>query len=267
MRGLPNFYRTYLRVVMGIQLEYRASLVIWMIWLIIEPVILLSVWTAVANSSGGSVGGFQPGDFAAYYITLLLVTHVTQIWHMWEYDYNIRQGILSGKLLRPIHPIHYDLTENFSYKSLMLVIVIPALVILTLLFRPHFQPPLWSAVAFIAALLPAAILAFLAGWAVAMAAFWTTRIYAINQAYFVAMFFFSGQLAPLDLLPPIFQTIANLLPFRWFIAFPIELMLGRHTPDSTLVGFGMIALWIAICGVVAMTAWNRGIKRYAAVGG
>ena len=53
---------------------------IWLIGMIIEPVMYLVVWQTVASGEGGSVGGYTMGDFAAYYITLMVVTHLTFTW-------------------------------------------------------------------------------------------------------------------------------------------------------------------------------------------
>ncbi len=267
MTGLLLYYRAELRISLVLQLQYRVAMIIWMIGLVLEPVIYLTVWTAVASSSGGQVGGFTAGDFAAYYIVLLVVQHFTQIWHMWEYDYVIRQGILSGRLLRPVHPIHNDAAENIAFKLLMLIVVVPSLVVLVIAFQPVFSTSLWAVLLFVPALLLAGVLAFAVGWAVALAAFWTTRTYAINQMYFVGMFFFAGQLAPLELLPDFFQAIAALLPFRWFVAFPVELLLGRLTPEAALGGLLAQAVWIALSLVLLRVAWRAGIKRYTAMGG
>lgn len=267
MAALLGYYRARFKTSLAVSLQYRMALAIWMIGLILEPIIYLSVWTSVASSSGGQVGGFTPSDFAAYYIVVLIVQHFTQIWHMWEYDWIIRQGILSGRLLRPIHPIHNDAGENIVYKFIMLVVVIPAVIILALVFQPTLHPPLWAALAFIPTLILAAILAFLVGWTVAMAAFWTTRTFAINHVYFVAMFFFSGQIAPLSLLPGVIQTLANALPFRWIVSFPAELMLGRLTPEQALTGFAAQIIWVGLSMALAMAAWRAGVKQYTAMGG
>lgn len=264
---LFRYYRAQIGVALALQLQYRFAVAIWMIGLILEPVIYLAVWTTVARASGGAVGGFSAGDFAAYYLVLTVVMHLTQIWHMWEYEYLIRQGMFSPRLLRPIHPIHADISENIAYKVFMLVVLAPALAILALVFRPVFEPPLWALAAFVPAILLAALLAFIVGWIVALAAFWATRTMAINQLYYIAMFFFSGQVAPLALLPPLIQTVANLLPFRWWLAFPVELLLGRLTQTQALEGFAAQLVWIAVAVIVLNLLWRAAVRRYGAVGG
>jgi ABC-2 type transport system permease protein len=266
MTAMLRIYSAQLRKSLIIQFQYRVAMMIWMIDLILGPVIYLVVWSSVAQSSGGTVGGFSASDFAAYYIILMVVMHATQIWHMWEYEYNIRMGIFSIKLLRPVHPIHEDIAQNLAYKLLMLAVVIPTVILLVLIFRPAWNPPLWAVLVFPIILFLAGAVSFLSGWIIAMAAFWTTRIYAVNQLYFVAMMFLSGYIAPLELLPPSVQSVANLLPFRWMIAFPTELMLGRLSPEQALKGLLTQFLWIGLLLLSLSIVWRTAVKRYSAVG-
>jgi ABC-2 type transport system permease protein len=101
---------------------------------------------------------------------------------------------------------------------------------------------------------------------VGILAFWVTKMGAVSQAYWVATLFLSGQIAPLSLLPPVVQTLASLLPFRWMVSFPVELGLGRLTLEQTLTGFVAQAVWIGIALVVLRVSWRAGVRRYSAVG-
>ena len=103
-------------------------------------------------------------------------------------------------------------------------------------------------------------------WALAMVAFWTTRIDAMNQAYIVTTLFFSGRLAPLDLFPQVVQRVADFLPFRWMLAFPVELLLGRVTPRELLMGLGAQLFWLFAGYLFMQLIYRAGIKRYAAFG-
>jgi ABC-2 type transport system permease protein len=267
MLALLLYYQQRIKTSFIVQSQYRVALAIWMIGLVLEPVIYLVVWRTVAESSGGQVGGFTPGGFAAYYIVLMVVMHLTQIWHMWEMEFLIRDGTMSARLVRPIHPIHEDVSQNISYKFLMLIVVIPATVLLVLVFRPEIQTQVWALLIFILAVILAAVLSFVVGWTVALAAFWTTRTLAINEFYFISMFFFAGQVAPLDLLPDVIRRVADLLPFRWMLSYPVELFLGRLTQQQALEGLIAQVIWIGLAGLVLRLVWVQGVRRYGAVGG
>jgi len=247
-------------------LQYRATLVIWLIGNILEPLIYLVVWSTVSRSSGGSVGGYSAADFAAYYIVLMVVNQASFTWVMYEFDYRIREGTFSAILLHPVHPIHADIAENLSSKVVSLPFIIAAAAGLTAIFHPAFKLTLWMVAAFVPALVLAFLVRFLVDWTVALAAFWTTRVTAINQIHYMAVLFFSGQIAPLAVLPHPLQVVATILPFRWTIGFPVELVLGRLTPTQVLIGFGAQAAWLLAAAVLLKFAWRASVKNYSAVG-
>jgi ABC-2 type transport system permease protein len=257
-------YAAQLKTSLAVQFQYRASLVIWMIGRIMQPLIFLVVWTTIANARGGEVAGYAASDFSAYFIMQMVVSQLTFSWIMWEYDYVIRSGQFNFKLLRPIHPIHADVADNVAYKILTLVILIPAALFLAWLFPPTFHFQLWSVLAGIVSIGTAFVTRFVIEWTLAMTALWTSRVNAINQTYEVVLL--SGFFAPLAVMPYPLRVLANLLPFRWLIAFPIELMIGRLTPAEATFGFAMQAFWFVVAVTTLSFVWRAGVKQYSAVG-
>jgi viologen exporter family transport system permease protein len=266
IRALLRLYAQQFRTTFATMLAYRASLVIWMIGQVLEPLIYLIVWSTVANGSGGSVGGYTARGFAAYYIAFMLVNQVTYTWVMWEYEYRVRQGSLSFALLKPVHPIHSDISDNLSSKLITLPILLVVAGGLALIFRPTAAVTTWAVLAFIPALVLAFLVRFLLEWTLALAAFWTTRVNAINQVYFLLMLFLAGQIAPLNLFPRWLQIAADILPFRWMLGFPVELVLGRLTPVQALAGLGAQAAWVITSLVLIRFVWRAGVRVYSAVG-
>src|SRR5262245_43131374 len=106
MKQLWSIYRVLLRTKLLAQLQYRTALVLWLLDMILQPVIYLVVWSTEARAHGGTVDGYTPGTFAAYFIVLLLVNHLTDNWVYYEFQERVRSGLLSPMLLRPLHPIH-----------------------------------------------------------------------------------------------------------------------------------------------------------------
>ncbi len=259
-------YRAQFKTTIAGQLQDRGALVIWLLGLVLEPTIYLVVWSTVARSQGGEVDGFTAGDFAAYFLAVMMINHATFTWIMWEFEYRVRQGQLSPLLLRPVHPIHRDIADNATYKLLTLPVVLAVAALLALAFRPSFAPVPWSVLAFVPALVMAFAVRFGLEWTLAMTGFWTTRVTALNQIYYVAFLFLSGQAVPLALLPDPVRLAATLLPFRWFLAFPVELALGWLTPGQTLIGFASQAAWLAIILASLRLVWRRGVRQYSAVG-
>ena len=265
-RALLRLYAQQFKTTFASMVQYRASLFIWMIGQVLEPLVYLIVWSTVSNGNSGSVGGYTARGFAAYYIAFMLVNQVTYTWVMWEYEYRIRLGSLSFALLKPVHPIHSDISDNLSSKLITLPILLVVAGGFALIFHPAAAVSVWAALVFIPALVLAFLVRFLLEWTLALAAFWTTRVNALNQVYFLLMLFLAGQIAPLTLFPQWIQIVADILPFRWMLGFPVELVLGRLTPLQALEGLGAQAAWVIISLVLIRVVWRAGVRVYSAVG-
>lgn len=266
MKALIDLYVQQLKTTFASMLQYRASLAIWMIGHVLEPLVYLIVWSTVAKSGGGSVGDYTTQEFAAYFILLMLVNHVSYTWIMYEFEHRIREGILSSALLKPVHPIHSDIADNVSSKLITFPFMLLVAIGLAAIFHPSFSPAPWALAVSIPVLLLAFLVRFLFEWTLAQVAFWTTRVSAINQTYFVLVLFLSGQIAPLTLFPFSLRVVAAILPFKWVIGFPIELLLGRITPVEALVGLGVQVAWLVASFVLLRIVWRAGVRIYSAVG-
>lgn len=263
---LPSIYAAKFRAEIALQVAYRGALVIWLLGLLIEPIVYLVVWTTVARSQGGQVGGFGAGDFAAYFTLLMIVNQLTFTWHYFFFEWRVKEGFFSPLLLRPVHPIHNDIAENLTFKLLTFTVVGPVAIFLIVTFGATLRSEPWQLLAFVPALALAMALRFVVEWTLALAAFWITRTGALNETYYLGMLFLSGQVAPLVLFPQLVQSIAYLLPFRWMISFPVETALGRLGPADVLIGYGAQLAWIAAALVLLRVVWRAGIRRYSAVG-
>lgn len=266
MRAFFHLYLQQFKTTLASTLQYRASLAIWMIAHILEPLVYLIVWSAVSATSGGQVGDITTQGFAAYYIVLMLVNHVTYTWIMYEYEYRVREGSLSFALLKPVHPIHSDIADNLASKLITLPMMLAVAALLVWIFRPAASPAPWSLVLAVPALALAFLIRFLVEWTLAQAAFWTTRVSAINQAYFVPLLFLSGQIAPLSLFPRPVQILAWVLPFRWMIGFPVELLTGQLSLLQGVVGLAIQAAWLGLSLALVRLVWRAGVRVYSAVG-
>lgn len=261
-----RLYAALMRIAIQTNLQYRASGVIWMLGMILEPIMYLVVWSTIADASGSTLDGLDAHDFAAYYLTFFLVTHVTFTWVMEVFQYRVQQGMLSFELLRPVHPIHEDLADNVGYKLVMLAVLGPAAGAMFLFFEPRFTPVGWSLLAFCAALPLGFFVRFFVEWTVALSSFWTTRTGAVNRAYYSVLLFLSGRAAPIALLPGWLGDSARVLPFYSMVGFPVELALGRLTPELAVRGLATQCVWVVVAWATLSLVWRAGARRYAAVG-
>jgi ABC-2 type transport system permease protein len=263
--ALAAYYRRQFASALAANLAYRGAVAIWVLTSIIQPLVFIVVWRTVAGS--GSTGGYTAAQFVAYFLLMMVVDHLTFIWHMWEFEYRIRTGSFSPLLLRPVHPIHNDVCENVTYKLVGLVGILPAAVALGVVFDADLSGTSAAAVvAFLPALLLAMVLRFVVEWCVALSAFWLTKVSAMNAVFFSLFTFLGGQFAPLSVLPGWMQTLAAWTPFPWTLAFPVEVVLGRRTGSELVLGYAAQLIWVAVAVVMLRFLWARATRRYSAVG-
>lgn len=266
MSRLWEIYVGHFHITMSRYMAYRVELVIWLLSMILQPVVFLAVWQNAASQVGGSVNGFSRSEIATYFILVMLVNHLTMAWVMFEWEARVQKGELSYLLLRPHHVVHRDLGENVTFKTATFPVMFLTAIGLTFTFTPEMHTQLWAVLAFLPGLLFAYALRFAADWITALGAFYTTRVDAINVMHFFVLLLFSGQMAPLPLLPPFLQQVATYLPYRWMIDFPVRLLMGRLTPQETLIGFGAQLFWLAVIILIGATVWKRGMRKFTAVG-
>jgi ABC-2 type transport system permease protein len=265
-RRLLDYYLTTMRTAVQEQFQYRVANYAYMLGMVTEPVIYLVVWSTVAASQGGTVGGFSRGQLAAYYIVWTLVRNMNIVFTPYGWEWRIREGHLSGMLLRPIHPIHHDLAYFAGWKVVVVVLWLPLAAVLSLAFHPAFEITAARAVAFLAAIWGAYLIRSMFLWVLGMITFWTTRASAVFSVWFTLELLLSGRLVPLALMPSWARALAGALPYRWTFGFPIETLAARLTGAQLLSGLAMQVLWTAIGAGLVAVVWRFAIRRYSAVG-
>ena len=265
-RSLVDFYLTTMRTEVQLQFQYRAAIYMYLLGMVAEPVIYLVVWTTIAEQSGGTVGGLTTGELAAYYIVWTLVRNMNLVFTPYGWESRIREGKLSGQLLRPLHPIHYDIAEFAGGKFVWVLFYLPIAVVLTLVFHPTFDIRPLEVAVFAVAIWGAYLIRTFNQSSLGLITFWTTRVGALFQLYITLELLLSGRLVPLTLMPEWVQTIAWFLPFRWTFYFPIQTLVGDLSNEELLGGLAMQVFWIVVGIGVFSLVWRRAIRQYTAVG-
>jgi ABC-2 type transport system permease protein len=266
MSAYLDFYWTSMKLAVAVQLQYRVSNYFYMIGMVAEPVIYLVVWSTIARTHGGSSGGYTAGQFAAYYIVWTLVRNMNIVFTPFGWEYRIRDGQFSALLLKPLHPIHYDLAYFAGWKFVVILLWLPIAAILTLVFHPTISPTPLDVIVFAIAIWGGYLIRSMLLWVLGLVTLWTTRVGALFQLYFAAELVLSGRLVPLSLLPGWARTLSNFLPFQWTFGYPIEALVGHLSTTTLLTGLVMQGLWIALGGGLVAILWRFAVRHYSAVG-
>jgi len=254
-----------LRVGLAEAVAYRAEFVVWLLSTNM-PLVMLALWTAVARDA--PVGRFGQRDFVAYFLAALVVRLMTGAWVIWEVNQEIRQGTLAFRLLRPVHPLLAYACENVAAMPLRVALSLP--VALTLLFTlggSHLtrDPLLWAL--FPVTVLGAWLITFLAMSIVGALAFWIESAGSVFEIWMGLFGVFSGYLVPLELFPGWVTQLARALPFRYMLAFPVEMIIGLESRRRALAELSVQWLFVGLLLLGALGAWRLGLRRFAAFGG
>ena len=197
---MVDFYVTTIRTQIQTQFQYRAATYMYMLGMVAEPVIYLVVWTTIARSHGGTRRrASRRTQFAAYYIVWTLVRTMNIVFTPFGWEWRIREGELSAQLLRPLHPIHYDLAWFAGQKVVVArhVRCRSPSVSRSSSTRRSIRAPL-EVVVFLVAIWGAYVIRSMNHFILGMITIWTTRAGAIFEVWFLAELLLSGRLAAAD---------------------------------------------------------------------
>ncbi len=258
-------FPTLLRVGVSEVVAYRAEFLVWILTTNM-PLVMLALWHAVA--ADGPVGRFGQREFTVYYLGVLVVRLLTSNWVAWQLSMEVRDGTLSAKLLRPVHPLYALAADHLSAVPMRALVISPIAFILV--FVGHDRLVGHDGRLLIVCLLSlvgAWLLSFFAMVALGALAFFIESSLGVFELWLGIYAIFSGYLIPLEALPSWIGTAARALPFRFMLAFPVETLVGLSKPADALRDLGLQWAYVAASAVGGLAVWRAGVRRFAAYGG
>lgn len=228
------------------------------------------IWGAIFAERGTKIGTYDYSSMIFYFMLIVIVESlITPTEDEWQIAADIRDGQLNAFLTKPLDYLAYRLSLFAGYRLLYTAVTLPFVIIIFWILREHITLPTQSITWFYTfiSLVLAALLQFLIAYSLAMFAFWILEISTIVFIFFSFEYFLSGQLFPLDIMPPWFQSVLDFLPFKYELFFPIAVFLEKMNAAELFRGFCLQITWVLILYLIARTLWNRGVRKYSAVGG
>lgn len=261
LRAIP----TLLRIGVAETVAYRAEFLVWILTTTL-PLVMLALWTSVASEA--PFRSFSSEDFVAYYLATLIVRNLTGNWVAWQISEEVRMGSMSMRLLRPMHPFVAYSVSHLAAVPFRSLVALPIAVVLLLssgasaLTREPLQ---------LALIAPSIALAWLIAFSIQFAlgalAFFFTRTMGLLSLHFLLFALFSGYLLPQELMPGWIASAAEVLPFRYTLGAPVELIARPlERGDVAILMLGQLG-WTVATVAAALGVWRLGIKRFEAVGG
>jgi len=267
--------KKYLHVInIGIQnnLTYRFNFLARTLFGLIPLLAILFVWRTIyeGKGAGSTVGAYSLAEMISYYLLVTVVDALTAVNEDdWQIAADIKDGNISQFLLKPIDYLVYRLGLFVSGRLTYLAVAAVPLALFILYFHKYFVlPASWTTLGcFLISTLLTALLQFFSSYTMAMLAFWVLEVSTFIFILFAFEYIASGHLFPLDILPPGIERALAFTPFPYQLYFPVSIYMGKTTGVELTRGLLIQLCWVAAAYRLARFAWNRGLRRYSAVGG
>lgn len=267
--------KKYLHVInIGIQnnLAYRFNFLMRTLFGFIPLIAVVSLWKTIYAGKGadGMVGTYTLAGMISYYLLIAIIDALTAVSEDdWQIAADIKDGNISQFLLKPIDYLWFRLCMFFSGRLAYLAVTAVPLGIFILCMHSYFVAPhdMATFACFLVSIVLTAFLQFFSSYVMAMLAFWVLEVSTFIFILYAIEYLASGHVFPLDILPPAVERVLSYTPFPYQLFFPISIYMGKVTGVELVRGLAIQLFWVVCMYALARFAWNRGIKKYAAVGG
>lgn len=262
---LKSFQKYFFSTFAAFQLlgEYRLDFLLRIFGAILTNSALFFLWFFLALD-GMDVRPYTPTTLAYYYFFISLAESSTAYSSAIVTE-EIKDGRLGNLLLKPINyfvsKFFLSLPEKFFYflAGFLFLIIIR-------FFGFGMNLELSRLGFFVLALGNAVIGGFLMYFIIGLLAFWTKQTWGFQVLLEVGAALFSGKMVPFHLLPETLKNLAALLPFKYFVFFPVQVLTEKVEPPLIFAGFFLQLAWIVVLYLTYLFLWKSSAKRVEIVG-
>ncbi len=223
----------------------------------------LALWLTTANF--GRLP-FSDTELIAYFIAVIYIGIASEMWQSWFVAENVNDGTFSTYLLKPFHPIMRYIIDNFSDKIFKMTIVT------IILFSAHFLIPqtVWGQFNFSPLIIALTLLSlslgyimmFLLEYSIGLSAVWFYDIGFLKTWIDLTYTIFAGRLIPLIFFPVALLNFSILLPFRYTVSFPVEIILGKLSSSQIVLGFIIEIFWVGAIFLIYKLIYKKFAKDF-----
>lgn len=267
-------YAKILRVSLIERMAYRGDFLLGTVLRFFPVVTTILLWHAVYQGQASErkqIAGFSEHKMIAY----LLLIHISRMFSSMpglsaSIARDIRQGSIKKYLLQPLDMIGYLLSYRAAHKVAYITTSAAPYACLFFLCSEYFVglwPDALTLLAYAAALILAFVIGFFFETAMGLVGFWFLQVTSLLWVVNTVNYFVSGQMFPLDLLGPPWDTILKWLPFQYLAYFPAVVFLREVQGRDLVEGLLLELTWAVVLIVLSRWLFARGLRRYSAYGG
>jgi len=182
----------------------------------------------------------------------------------WNIGDEIREGRISSFLVKPVSYFGTNLAKDLGRVVSSMVMYFPLILLLIVImgFGVNWQKiPI-----FIVSACLALMMNFTISYIIGVSTFYFGFVMGLNFTMSNIIWFFSGELVPLDLLPDFWRNIAIYSPFKYISYFPNQIVNGRVSLNNVEMDFTIGFAWLLVLLLLAFATYRRGLKRFEGEG-
>lgn len=251
-------------------LEYRINFLLSLLSAAYPIFIQSFLWTAIyGNSAEGVLYGYTYRQIMIYTFLAGLVSRVVRTGFEYDIMQDIKMGKFSTFLVQPIRYFPYRLFSYLGQKlpGMGMILVIMAILLLGLNLWWGFSLEILRIFVFLVTLVIATVLNFVIFYCFSAIAFWIVEIGFLFEGIRIVTILLSGGIFPVEVFGERALRVINLLPFKYTVSYPINVLNGRLTLAEAGSGLLIQGFWILVSLLIARMLWQVGNKRYVAIGG
>ncbi len=245
---------------------YKQQLVGWIIADTIKITALIFVCMNVAQTRVD----VDTSYVASYYLLVMLIGKIASDFTMENGIREMINGKFSNFLIKPFNYLLEYAGRNLGNNIVRFMLFIPIFIIGVFILSAN---NLWVCkfnflrfVFFAFSLVIAFIMNFLLGNIFSLPALKIKEMDGIRIFYYNTASMLSGEFIPIVFLPSFGQYLLKILPFRYTLSFPVEILLDEIDGFGILCGFLISIFWIVILFFVYKVILKHFIKYYEAEG-
>lgn len=266
MRRTASVYGAMGAIVPKVFLAYRTWFWVGMILNVIAMTIYVFFWRAVYTNTS-SIAGLDLQQTLNYILLAQVFSPLTELFLLYEFGYNLREGNMAIALLRPVDLQGSYYVVSFANLATGMVWQIPMALVATLVFGLTWSadPRVWGV--FLVSVFLGRTVLFFFDWLLACLTFYLTEVWGLSVLVMGVSMFMSGALVPVVMMPVWLQDIVRLLPFAQALYVPLSLLSGI-APVSSAPHLWLVQLvWVIGLGIASRLVFQVAVRKVTVQGG
>lgn len=247
-------------------LEYRVELLAHMIRGLIFLMVLIFIWRAIF-SQVSNFGGYTLPSMITYLVMVRFIHFANRGNITRLVAREIKEGQLSTYLLKPISYLKFWFSSFWADRLFDALTRLLILLVFWIILPSFFAVGSWRHALLFLLFLPISLaFNFLLNIFLASFAFWVTDVRLFSTVVGLTTGFLAGELIPVDIMPGFLGSLGSFLPFQYSLYFPIKIYQGALSNWEIIRGILFALLWLGVTFLLLQYFWQKGLKRYEAIG-